>query len=384
MRQCLKVVWPLFICQSLAFSCVTQMIFSASIVGKLIGPEQWATLPIALMPIGTALGIYPATRLMSFYGRRLVSIVFLIALALANLLAAFAIQQASFLLLCVGSLLVGISLAALSQLRFAAMELVPSEQQAGAASIVLLGGIVAAFLGPELGLAYSDWFPEKFVGSYIAMALTAVVAIPFLYPVESKVLVKGAEGAGRSLALLLKEKHFLVAVSSAAVAYGVMSYVMTATPISMHEHFGHSLQDTKWVIQSHISAMFLPSLVSAWMVSYFGLRIMMWLGLVVFGLAIGLAFSGQSVAGFWFALICLGLGWNLLFVAGTVLLPSTHQDSEKYTAQGFNDSVVFGVQAFVSVASGLLLSLLGWQWMLLCCIPLLLWHAYLLSVYYNS
>lgn len=378
MLNSFKVVWPLFVCQSLAFSCVTQMIFSVSIVGKLLASEQWATLPIALMPIGTALGILPATKLMSIFGRRLVFILFLFTLALSNLLAAFAIHVQSFLWLCVASLWVGVSLSALSQLRFAAMELVSKEQQAGAASVVLLGGIVAAILGPELGLRGSELFTQQFVGSYVLMACLAFAALPFLYPIDTKVIKHDKKSAGRSLSILFKQNDFLLAVSAAAVAYGVMSFIMTATPISMHQHFGFSLSDTKWVIQSHIMAMFLPSLLSAWIVKHLGIQKMMLLGVVAFALAIITAFVDHRLIAFWFALVLLGLGWNFLYVAGTVLLPSTHQENEKYKAQGFNDFVVFSIQAVVALSAGILLSLLGWQWMLLCCLPLLVWHSYLL------
>lgn len=378
MWQSFKRVWPLFICQSLSFSCVTQMIFSVSIVGKDLGGEAWATLPIALIPIGTALGILPATKLMSIYGRRSVFSIFLLGLSISNLLAAYAIASQSFLFLGVASLCVGISLSALSQLRFAAMELVEKEQQAGAASVVLLGGIVAAGLGPELGLATSEMFTEQFVGSYMIMAGMAFIAIPFLYPVAGKVVLSKEKVVGRSLSVLLQQNSFLVAVSAAAVAYSVMSFVMTATPISMHEHFGFSLADTKWVIQSHILAMFLPSLFSAWLVKYLGISKMMWLGLIAFALAIVVAFFNQTLMAFWFALVCLGLGWNFLYVGATVLLPSTHTEDEKYKAQGFNDFVVFTVQSTVALSAGLLLSLLGWQWMLLCSLPLLLGQAYLL------
>lgn len=379
MWQSFKTVWPLFICQSLAFSCVTQMIFSVSIVGKQLTSEQWATLPIALIPIGTALGILPATKLMSIVGRRFVFILFLFALSLSNLLAAFAIQEKSFFLLCCVSVCVGFSLSALSQLRFAAMELVGFDQQAGAASVVLLGGIVAAVIGPELGLASSHLFAQEFMGSYMVMAFVAFIAIPFLWPVESKALEKNEKISPRPLLILLKKNNFVLAVSSAAVAYGVMSFVMTATPMSMHEHFGFSLRDTKWVIQSHIIAMFLPSLLSAWIVQQLGILKMMYLGLLAFVLAIAIAFLNQNLVAFWFALVCLGLGWNFLYVAGTVLLPTTHQEDEKYKAQGFNDFVVFSVQSTVALSAGVLLSLLGWQWMLLCCLPLVFWQAYLLS-----
>jgi MFS family permease len=218
------------------------------------------------------------------------------------------------------------------------------------------------------------------------MAFVALSAIPFLYRVENKAVKKEVSKQSRSLLVLLKQHSFITAVSSGVVAYGLMglwayglmSFVMTATPISMHEHFSHSLSDTKWVIQSHIMAMFLPSLFSAWIVQQFGIRMMMWAGLLVFAVALVIAFIGQGLMHFWFALVFLGLGWNLLFIAGTVLLPSTHNDQEKYTAQGFNDSVVFGAQALVALSSGLLLSLLGWHLMLLCCVPLILWQAVLL------
>jgi len=378
MWQSFKSVWPLFVCQSLAFSSVTQFIFSISIVGKNLGAEEWATLPIALLPIGTAIGILPATKLMSKYGRRFVFGIFLLVLGSSNFLAAYAIKSHSFLFLGVASVCMGISLSALSQLRFAAMELVEKEQQAGAASVVLLGGIVAAGLGPELGLAASEMFTDKFVGSYVVMAGMAFIAIPFLYPVEGKVVISKEKVVGRSLAVLLQQNSFLVAISAAAVAYSVMSFVMTATPISMHEHFGFSLTDTKWVIQSHILAMFLPSLFSAWIVKLLGILKMMWLGLIAFALAIAIAFFNQTLTGFWLALVFLGLGWNFLYVAGTVLLPSTHTEEEKYKAQGFNEFVVFSVQASVALSAGLLLSLLGWQWMLLCSLPLLLGQVYLL------
>ena len=378
MWQSLKYIWTLVICQSLAASSLTQMIFSISIVGKALGGETWATLPIALMPIGTALGIFPMTQLMSFFGRRVVLVYALLLLAVANLVTAYGIYIQSFLVICFGGFLLGISIAAISQLRFAAMELVPNKLKAGAVSAVLLGGILSAFIGPELGFRASELYGQTFVGSYLAMACVALLAIPFLYRVENIRIKKEVAKKSRSVLGLLKQHSFLTAVSSAAVAYGVMSFVMTATPISMHEHFSHSLSDTKWVIQSHITAMFLPSLFSAWIVQRFGIPAMMWAGLAVFMVALLLAFVGQGLMNFWFALVMLGLGWNLLFVAGTVLLPSTHSEQEKFTAQGFNDSVVFTVQAFVALSSGLLLSLLGWQWMLLCCVPLIVWHGILL------
>lgn len=378
MWQSFKQVWPLFVCQILAFSSVTQGVFSASLIGQDLGGAKLATLPIALLPVGTALGILPVTKLMSLFGRRNILLISILLLSTANVFAGLGIDSNSFVLFCIASLCIGLSVAALAQLRFVAMEQVPIELQAGAASSVLLGGIAAAFLGPELGLHFRQMTSNDFAGSYYALAFVALSASLCVLHLPNKSIAQQQRQSGRSISELLKQHRFLTAVSAASIAYGIMSFIMTATPISMHDHFNHSLNDTKWVIQSHILAMFTPSLFSAWLVRNFGIQKMMYAGLCSFLIAIVIAFNKQSVMGFWSALILLGIGWNFLFVAATVMLPSTHSDTERFTAQGFNDAIVFSIQAIVSLSSGVFLSWLGWQYLLLVCMPLIAWQLLLL------
>jgi MFS family permease len=149
-----------------------------------------------------------------------------------------------------------------------------------------------------------------------------------------------------------------------------MSFVMTGTPISMHESYGHSLTDTKWVLQSHIAAMFLPSFITPVLVRYMGLRGMMVAGLICYCLAIAVGYSDNSPQGFWTQLVLLGIGWNFLFIAGTTLLPDTHHENERFKAQSINDFTVFSFQALAALSAGWALNLIGWQPMvLLCLIP---------------
>ena len=143
---------------------------------------------------------------------------------------------------------------------------------------------------------------------------------------------------------------------------------MTGTPISMHNHFGHSLEDTKWVIQSHIAAMFLPSLFTPWLFRLFGIRGLMSVGLACYGLTIIIGLIDSSVMGFWSQLVILGIGWNFLFISGTTLLPRTYLKGDKFTAQGFNDSVVFSTQAIASLSAVWAISSTSWQAMLLACL----------------
>lgn len=381
MWQSLKLVWPLLFAQGLAFTSVTQAVFSATLSGQYLGQTNLATLPIALLPIGTALGIIPMTQMMSRIGRRHVLIASVFILALANVLAGLSLRWSNFYLFCVCFIVMGFAIAALSQLRFAAMEIAPQALKAGAASSVLLGGIAAAFTGPEIGLAASHLTSTPFEGSHYAVAAVVIFSIFCFGRVSSTPASRQLSTNATSRKTLLSHFPFWVAMSCGAIGYAVMSYVMTATPISMHHHFSHSLADTKWVIQSHVMAMFLPSLFTAYIVKKTGLLGMIWIGLGAFGLSLFTGYMLTNVTGFWFSLVLLGVAWNFMFVGATILLPTTHSEESRFAAQGINDLAVFSVQAAASLSAGVMLSWLGWELLLLSVAPALLVQSLLLAIY---
>ena len=167
-------------------------------------------------------------------------------------------------------------------------------------------------------------------------------------------------------------------MGAGAIGYAMMSFIMTATPVSMHVMQGHALADTKWVIQSHIMAMYLPSLVSGWLIAKFGVGRLMVVGCVVYLLCIVVASMGIALPNYWIGLILLGIGWNFLFVSGTALLPHSYRHEERFRVQGFNEFIVFGTQALASLSSGWVLSGLGWQNLLFLCVPIVLVQLLLL------
>jgi len=156
------------------------------------------------------------------------------------------------------------------------------------------------------------------------------------------------------------------------MAYGMMSLIMTATPISMHQHAGHSLEATKVVIQSHIAAMYLPSLIYGTLSARLGLKGMLWAGVAAYGVCLALALLDTDLLHYWLALVMLGVGWNFLFLSGTNLLPLGYRPEERFRAQAGNDFLVFGVQAAVTLSSGWLLVAWHWEGLLWACVPLLL------------
>lgn len=369
--------------QGFVFSAITQAVFSATLTGTTLGGEQYATLPIALLPVGTALGVLPVVSLMGRYGRRRVIGMAITTIVVCNLLAGYSIRSQHFLAFCSAFLIMGMAIGAVSQLRFAAMEKVPEQHQAGAAGCVLLGGILAAFLGPEIGLLTQHLTLNPFEGSHYAISLLVCVSFLFLGALPNA-KPETTEHAKTPYKTLLTRFPFLVAMSCAATSYALMSYIMTATPISMHHHYHHDLQHTKWVIQSHVIAMFLPSLLTHWIVKRIGLMGMIATGIGLFAVCILVGFSNQAVSGFWITLVLLGIAWNFMYVGATALLPQTHSPEEKYRAQGLNDFLVFGLQASASLSAGVILATLNWQWLLLSTLPLAGVQALALGWYWRK
>lgn len=178
----------------------------------------------------------------------------------------------------------------------------------------------------------------------------------------------------RPLREIARQNIFWVAIFGAAIGYAVMSFIMTATPVSMHVMDGHSLGHTKWVIQSHIVAMYLPSLIAAWIVKKLGIARMMLVGLVAYVICIAIAYAGHHLGNYWISLILLGVGWNFLFIGGTTLLPQSYQPNERFKVQAFNEFIVFGTQAVAALSAGWIVYAVGWELMLLVTLPVIIFQ----------
>ncbi|KZX76409.1 hypothetical protein A3715_12975 [Oleiphilus sp. HI0009] len=375
MQKLNRNVWLLAVASALGLSTAPLVVFVGGLIGSELAPDKaMATLPVAAIVVGTAMAVIPIARLMQSYGRSTVFRVNILMMICAALGAAQAIEQTSFWGFCFFVMLLGVGLAAIQQYRFAAMESVDESQHAPAASFVLLGGLVAAFVGPELGQVGRELFDQHYSGSFVLLAVILALSLPVLFvfkapkPVDSQQRSSSEE---RTIFEISSQPVFWVAVLSAAIAYAVMSYVMTATPVTMHNLMGHSLEDTKWVIQIHIMSMYIPSFFSGFLIQRFGQLKMLWLGLACYAITIAIAWSDPQLVHFYVSLILLGVGWNLLFVSGTSLLPQVYKGNEAYKVQGINDFSVFGLQAMASLSSGAIVYAFGWTTLLFSAIPVL-------------
>ena len=375
-----KNVWILTACQSLFMSLSVFIVFVAGIIGSELAPvKSLSTLPVATIVVGTAVSVIPVIKLMSIFGRKKVFLSACIYTILLISLCIASITKEMFFLFSFSSFCLGASVATMMQFRFAAIESVEPEKRPLATAVVLLGGLISAFLGTEVATLGKNYFETDFVGSFALLALLFIIAFFLMTFFTPAVKFKEQiDESSRPLSEIVKQGSFVVAVCAATTGYVVMSFIMTATPVSMHVMDGHSLHHTKLVLQSHVIAMFLPSLFTAIIVRYIGLTRMMLLGVILFFISIFIAFSSHALSNYWWSLVLLGLGWNFLFIGGTNLLPKSYSENEKFKVQSINDFLVFGLQALAALSAGWFVFNFSWEVVLISVIPLLFMQFILL------
>jgi MFS family permease len=361
--------------QIFSFTAAPVTVFLSGIIGSQISPvKSLATLPMSISVVGIAIGAIIATKVMSLIGRKYGFIIASMGNMLTSILAAYSIMTQNFILFCFANFFLGIGMAFTHQYRFAAAESVEKNKAPKAISIILFGGIISAFLGPSLANYAKDIFSNSlYVGSYLALALlTFIPTILFLF-FESKSNIKtNVKYAGRNYLELISQPRFIQSITASAFGYAIMTFLMTATPISMHVMENMSLDKTSIVIQFHVAAMFLPSLLTGYLIKRFGHSNVIYAGVFLYSITLITSIFDQSFFNYMFALIFLGLGWNFLFISGTSLLVLTYREEEKYKAQGLNDFVVYSIHAIGSLSAGVFIALTNWKIMNMICIPFMI------------
>ena len=363
--------------QVFAFTAATVTVFISGIIGSQLSPiKTLSTLPPSIYVVGTAAATIFAAKIMSIIGRRLGFVFSSVAGSISCLIGAYAIMIESFFIFCIAKFILGATMAFTHQYRFAAAESVEKEKAPKAISSLLLAGIVAAFLGISLSNYTKNFVSDYlYVGSYLTLAILTLIPsflLFFFRDIREASFVSNEENKSRNYLEFLSDAKFLQAITSAAFAYAVMSFLMTATPISMHIVHHLSLEKTGIVLQFHVLAMFLPSLITGNLIKKFGYSKMMYAGVLFCILTILMSLLEPSFLNYFIGLIFLGIGWNFLFISGTSLLVTTYKPEEKFKAQGFNDLLVFSSMAIASLSAGVLISLASWKTVNLFCIPFLI------------
>lgn len=366
----------LVICQLISATGSIVFVTLGGIIGATLADNPaWATLPVSMMVISVALTTVPAAMLMRKIGRSRGFSMASLSAVMAVLVGAQALAAESFVLFVVATMMFGINFAFTHQYRYAAAESVPPGMTARAVSFVLLGSIGGALLGPEIATRGQGWIADvPYAGSMYALAILYVVqSLLFLrlQGVDSE-HERGGVPSDRPLREIVGQRVFIVAVLGATAGYGVMTLIMTATPISMHINDGHSLEQTANVIRYHVLGMYVPSLVSGFLIERLGVVRMMFAGAFTLLLTSLIGLQGQTVLHYWWALLLLGVGWNFVYVGGTTMLTYTYSLRERFRAQAVNEFLVFGTAATASLLAGTVMHYFGWLRLMLIPVPILI------------
>ena len=363
--------------QVFGFTAANVTVFLSGIIGSQLSTiKSLATFPPSIYVVGIAISTIFAAKVMSIIGRRLGFVLASIGSSLACLLAAYSIFINTFIIFSFSCFLLGTGMAFIHQYRFAAAETVEKDKAPKAVSMLLLAGIVSAFIGITLANKTKDIISDHvYVGSYIALAcLTIMPAIFLSFYKNSKITNKNNSTYSnvRTYKEFVSDPKFLQAMVAATFGYVVMAFLMTATPISMHYVHKLSVDKVGLVIQFHVLGMFLPSLFTGNLIKRFGFSNIMYTGVFFYALTISLSLFEPTFINYFASLIFLGIGWNFLYISGTSLLVTTYNEHEKFKAQGFNDLIIFSATAIGSLSAGILISLLSWKIVNFMCIPFLI------------
>ena len=357
-------------CQALLFTNNSILIAVNGLAGyALAADKSLATLPVTSWVVGAALTTYFASLLMKRIGRRAGFTVGALIGIVGAAICAVALSLGSFWLLCFGTMVFGAYNAFGQYYRFAAADAATPDFKPRAISYVLAGGLVGGIIGPATSRFTVEWLPTTYLAAYLSLIgfIVLVLVLLRLLDIPEPTAAESAE-RGRPLARIVVQPGFIVAVIAAALGYGVMNLLMTATPLAMGV-CGHPYSAAATVISAHVVGMFAPSFFTGDLIRRFGvLNVMLW-GVVLNLVCIGVALAGVEVAHFWWALVLLGVGWNFMFIAATALLTETYHPAEKAKAQGLNDLLIFITMASSSFASGMILERNGWQTLNYAAIP---------------
>jgi len=367
-----RTVLLLALCQSLAMTGNSILGTTAAIVGNLlVADKTLSTLPVALQMTGTMLATIPAAFLMARIGRRggfwTGAAIGVAGAAIATL----AIFADSFTIFCAGTMLIGANTGFVQQYRFAASEAAADAFRSKAISLVLAGGVVSGLFGPATAKWSRDLFaPVMFAGCYaIIAALYLASAVLLCLARLPKPAAPALRNGGRPLIEIAAQPIFVVAAIAGMVGYGVMSAIMTVTPIAMLG-CGFAFVDAAFVIQWHALGMYVPSFITGHLISRFGVTTILLVGAGLLLACCGINLLGVGELNFWSALVLLGIGWNFLFVGATTLLTRSYDARETAKVQALNDFLIFGTVALSSFSSGALLTGFGWSMVQLAVLPL--------------
>ena len=337
-------------------------IIIVGLAGFLIAPQPWlATLPLSIQFIASMMTTLPASLAMGRWGRKPIFVAGITLIALGMAAQGLAFLNANWIGFLVASVLVGMAHGIAQFYRYAAADSVDEDKKPMVVSLVIAGGLIAAFAGAAIVNLTIGIFPEaRYASCFFAAAILQILSLSVILSLKTPPLIREVH-KGRPLSAFFKIPRFVAGLVAASLGYAVMSFMMTAAPLQIVTVSNLTDADNAAVIQWHVVAMFAPSFFTGVLIKRFGADSIIGMGLVFYLIAVVVLFGGTS---FWHYLITLamvGFGWNALYVTGSAVIAASATPSERPKVQGISDFIITTAIAISSLSAGWVHYLVGWQ-----------------------
>ena len=355
--------WLYSIAQGLALTSSVISVSVAPLVGKMLAPlASLSTVSYGAQFATVIACSYLLSMSMKRFGRKPVFYLGVCSLALGGVLGAVSIYLHNFTLNVLAHVSFGLSVSAFAYFRFAATDGLKTLEKAKVISLVTLGGIAAAFIGPIIAkngrLLFDDYVFSGSYMAFVAIALLILVILLFL-PAQDR---PDNQAPLQKTTISTDNKIFSlplsVAIYASGFGYMLMALLMMQSSLKLSA-MGTEFGDIMFVIQCHVVAMFLPSLFMGRIISATSPQLVILCGYLTMFVAMLIAVNIVSYNGVLVALIGVGVGWNMLYVGGSSMVATLPGDAHKL--QGVNESAVAFLNTIGAFSAGALFYTIGWQ-----------------------
>ena len=362
----------LALCWAITLSTSTLLVSVGPLSAVSLGAnDSIAPLTVGAFLMGAAASSYPSGLIFRYFGRLKGFSLGCLCQALGCLFGCIALQLGELWFLMAGCFFIGLGQGLGQFYRFSAVEVCPSHLKSEAVTLVLTGGVLAAFTGPTTANFTKDMLGEEYLGSYLFMGVmgvmnqVAVLGVNF----NDHYANEGNSHSATPLPIELKPRPVLEVISQpsfvlsctiATVAHSVMTMLMSNCSLAMDSR-GYSFTMQTYVMESHFCAMFIPGFYSGKIIKEYGPFKASLFGAVLFTASAVSFATGTDSANFFSGMILLGLAWNFSFSAGTVMLTECYRPCEAPDIQAVNDLSLFTVAGACSIASGFVYAEYDWD-----------------------
>lgn len=354
-----------FIAQSVNLTTAVMSVTMAALVGTILAPSPWmSTIPYGSQFLLVMLMTYPASKLMSMTGRKQAFLLATLPLAASGIAGFLAIEHENFFLFIISHALLGVYIAFANFSRFAAADGLPPHQKPRAISLVVAGGVLAAFAGPLITYKLKDIEGFKqfslCYGAFIALAMLSMTVISMLKQESPR---KESHSSKNTISGKIESKPIFMAIAVSALGYGVMNLIMIQSSMqmsNMHVQFSDISQAIQW----HVLAMFAPSFFTGRIIQQLGSKSVLLTGITLLMASNLINMATEDYGLMTLSLISLGLGWNFTYIGGSTLLAneSERNPSSSKQIQGLNDLGISIMATIGAFSPSILMTSIGWTW----------------------